>query len=182
MKYTIEQVMPTGETHEMYGTEYHIKMAEDERAFKMWYKSQPAVGQVQEGTIEDSKWGPKFKKQKQEFTAHTESNNSPKRTYGAVQADKNDGQRQGMCFNNAASFVAATLNDEKLNPADWANRVYMYAQALYSRGNLTQGKPADEPIDLNTDLKAPTQAEIDEANDKLGLNDEEAKTVNEIFG
>lgn len=49
--------------------------------------------------------------------------------------DTSDGQRQGMCFNNAAAYVAA--NSEKtLTPHQWADAVFKYASALYSKGDL----------------------------------------------
>ena len=49
--------------------------------------------------------------------------------------DNSDGQRQGMCFNNATSYVNSTV-DSNLSPAAWARQVYDYANALYALGDL----------------------------------------------
>lgn len=49
--------------------------------------------------------------------------------------DTSDGQRQGMCFNNAATYVAAK-SEETLTPHKWADAVFNYATALYSKGDL----------------------------------------------
>jgi hypothetical protein len=133
-KYTIQNFMPTGEEHETFGKEYHIKFAEDDGTFKLWYKTEPKEGQVQEGTVE----GDRFKKFKQPYSAKTATPGAaPKKTYGAVEKDKQDGQRQGMCINNAANFVNRFADKLDAFPADeWAEAVFTYANALYKLGNL----------------------------------------------
>jgi hypothetical protein len=131
-KYTIEQFLPTGEEHATFGKEYHIKFAEDAGTYKLWYKAEPKNGQVQEGTIE----GERFKKYRQPYTAKTESAAAPKKTYGAVEKDKQDGQRQGMCINNAANYLASKPNIEFVRPDTWAGAVHAYAKALYDLGDL----------------------------------------------
>lgn len=51
--------------------------------------------------------------------------------------DNSDGQRQGMCFNNAANYITASTPPERMLEADmWAKHVYNYANALYKLGDL----------------------------------------------
>lgn len=141
--YTVANVMPTGQTSPKFGDEYYVKFAESEETFKVWRtaKNKPVEGAVWEGTIE----GDKFKKAPF-VSSHTESGATAKRTYGAIQADKGDGMRQGMCINNAANYVNATQGD-KLEAEDWANMVHAFAQALYNKGNLTQTPEGVEVTD-----------------------------------
>lgn len=155
MKYTISQVMPTGESSDMYGTEYHIKFNEDAGTYKLWYKTEPQQGQEQEGEIVDGK----FKKAKKEWNGATDSGKSYKKPYAAVQADKNDGQRQGMCINNAANQIlkAQEIQGKVLGADVWAGAVYEYAQALYAKGDLKAPETTEEglPIIDVTDKDAP---------------------------
>lgn len=131
-KYTIATAMPTGKNSPTYGVEYYIKFAESEETFKLWYKTPPTEGQVQEGEID----GWKFKKVKKEFISNeTKTGEKPKRTYGAVEKDKQDGMRQGMCFNNAAAYVNSQTADPQVAEV-WANTVWQYARALYVLGDL----------------------------------------------
>ena len=136
-KYTIQTAIPTGKTDQMYGTEFHVKFAENEGTFKLWYKSPPTEGQVQEGDID----GWKFKKAKKEWSGNQSQTDSPRaETQSApfvkkVWKDNSDGMRQGMCFNNASNYVEA-ISPEPLAPADWARAVKAYAQALYLLGDL----------------------------------------------
>lgn len=54
--------------------------------------------------------------------------------------DNSDGQRQGMCFNNAAAYLNANvLPNKMLSPNEWAKAVYSYALALYNKGDLIGG-------------------------------------------
>lgn len=142
-KYTIQNVMPTGESHDMYGTEYYVKFAESEETFKLWYKTKPEEGQEVEGDID----GSKFKKAKKEFVSNQTrtGQSAPRQTYSAIQKDKNDGQRQGMCFNNASSYVEA-ISPSPLPPKQWASAVKEYAQALYNLGDLTFNEPGELPV------------------------------------
>jgi hypothetical protein len=129
MTYTISTILPAGETHEMYGTKYVVKFAEDAQTYELWFKKQPDVGSTLEGTIE----GGKFKKEKKAWDGGAKQ--PYKKPFGAVQADKNDGQRQGMCINNAAQFVLAK-SEKTLTPSEWADAVFKYATALYSKGDM----------------------------------------------
>lgn len=157
-KYTVQNVLKTGKTSPKYGTEFYVKFAESPETVTVWRtdKNTPAEGQEWEGTIE----GNKFVK-KPFVSGQTESGAKPKRTFGAIQADKNDGQRQGMCINNAANFVNGYLlkQDETVTPQEWAEMVHVHAQALYALGNLdgeaqqqTDGT-TEEVTDLAADVK-----------------------------
>lgn len=146
-KYTIQTAIPTGKSSPMYGTEFHVKFAENEGTFKLWYKTPPTEGQVQEGTID----GWKFKKAKKEWNGNEGGGSAtpdaePVQSKPAYQKpaykDNSDGMRQGMCFNNAANYVnALTL---ELTEEDWAKTVYGYANALYLLGDLGKEKPVQE--------------------------------------
>lgn len=64
--------------------------------------------------------------------------------------DNSDGQRQGMCFNNAAAYLNYVADPGKaLTPNKWAAAVWTYAQALYQRGDLnkTHEDNLDTPVD-----------------------------------
>lgn len=157
-KYTIQTAIPTGKQSPMYGTEFHVKFAENEGTFKLWYKTPPTEGQVQEGDID----GWKFKKAKKEWDGNsggdassasaTAPSTGGKPAYQPrVYKDNSDGMRQGMCFNNAANYVEA-ISPEPLAPAAWAKAVYAYAQALYLLGDLaveaTVVPPAEQPKEV----------------------------------
>ena len=169
-KFTIQTVIPTGKSDPMYGTEFHVKFAENEGTFKLWYKTPPTEGQVQEGDID----GWKFKKAKKEWDGNSgggaSSASAPPSTTSKpayqprVYKDNSDGMRQGMCFNNAANYVEA-ISPEPLAPADWARAVKAYAQALYLLGDLA----AEEVVPPTEQVTEVTVAEA-------------PKTVQEIFG
>lgn len=147
-KYTIENSMPTGKTHDMYGTEYQVKFHQNEGTFKLWYKQAPTVGQEQEGTID----GWKFTKAKKEYTpAPTGESKSaeivqkPKPAYaGKTFKDNSDGMRQGMCFNNASNYVNAISSGTSLTPKQWSKSVFGYAKELYDLGDLNQEAPKED--------------------------------------
>ena len=63
-----------------------------------------------------------------------------------MKKDNSDGMKQGMCFNNAAQYVAS-ISPEPLSPNDWAKAVYAYAQSLYSMSDLNQ--PTTEEKDIS---------------------------------
>jgi len=133
-QFQIQNVMPTGKTHNTYGTEYYVKFVESEDTFKLWFKTPPKEGDKIEGHID----GSNFKKAKKTFTSgQTDSGRPAKRTYGAVEADKQDGQRQGMCFNNAAQYVT-DHSSSIVEPDVWAQTVWKYAKALYDLGDLNK--------------------------------------------
>ncbi|CAB4182619.1 hypothetical protein UFOVP1439_32 [uncultured Caudovirales phage] len=171
-KYTIQTVMPTGQVSPMYGTEFHVKFAENEGTFKLWYKTAPAEGQVQEGTID----GWKFKKAKKEWDSNASSNaggagsasaqSSTTSTGNKYQKptykDNSDGMRKGMAINNAATYVNL-ISPEPLAPKDWAKAVTAYARELYLVSELDTEMPAEEPV-------------------KEVLVTEVPKSVQEVFG
>lgn len=153
-EFVVEQVMATGEDHPTYGTEYYVKFENIPDRFKLWYKNEPAVGFVQAGNIENGK----FKKEKKELVPGqsnvTERGHTvPKKTYAATNADRGDGMRQGMCFNNAATYVAQLLATGKktAGPNEWASTVHAYAEALYQQGDLKEA-PEDVAVEDNSDF------------------------------
>ena len=147
-KYTVQTAIPTGKSDPTFGTEYHVKFTENEGTFKLWYKTAPTEGQVQEGTID----GWKFKKAKKEWNPQASPQSSgtaktPTARGARPFKDNSDGMRQGMCFNNASNYVQA-VSPEPLNPKDWAKAVKSYAQALYLLGDLAaEEAPEELPIE-----------------------------------
>jgi hypothetical protein len=137
-KYTIATAMPTGKTSPMFGTEYHVKFAENEGTFKLWYKTEPKQGQEQEGTID----GWKFTKKKFDPNAQQVSSATTSKPW-APKRDNSDGMRQGMCINNAANFVNA-LGVAEMSDTDWAKMVHDYATALDRLGDLSMESSIDE--------------------------------------
>jgi len=133
--YTVEQVLPTGKTHNTYGQEYQVKFAENEASFKLWFQKVPEVGNKIDGTID----GWKFKKAPRDQQSPQQQASRPQ-----YKADpKGDGMRQGMCVNNAANFVTA-VKDPTLTPAQWAKEVWTHAKALYDLGDLDQELPVED--------------------------------------
>ena len=156
-KYTVQTAMPTGQQSPQFGTEFHVKFAESEQTFKLWYKNPPTQGQEVYGTID----GWKFKKEKKEWNP---SSNSAPAAQGAPSTqgtssgftrsrDNSDGQRQGMCINNAAAFVNNNAPNG-IEAKDWAKMVHAYATALYRLGDLTK-----EDVVADVDTSAPITIE-----------------------
>lgn len=145
--YTVQNVMPTGKSHATYGTEYYVKFVESEDTFTLWFKTVPKAGDKIDGTIN----GNKFTKKKKEFVSgQTKTGTPAKRTYGAIQADRGDGMRQGMCFNNAAQYVSDHSSAIE-NPEVWAKTVFTYAKALYDLGDLNQESEPQTSAELLKD-------------------------------
>lgn len=139
-KYTVESVMPTGKSHETFGTEFHVKFNENQGSFKLWYKNPPTPGQEQYGTIN----GWKFTKAKREdvpqggSVSPVTSSATPAAepvAYKSKYKDNSDGMRKGMAINNAATYVNAAT-PEPLSPEKWAQTVSSYAKALYDVSEL----------------------------------------------
>lgn len=122
---TIKQVMPTGDTHEKYGKEYHIQFAEVDTPVKKWSTKELAAGDILYGEVKDGKFVKDEYKPTPGFKAGERKRENEART---------DGMRQGMCMNNAANYVAQMFPD--LKEKEWAKKVWGYANALYSLGDL----------------------------------------------
>lgn len=140
--FTVKSVMPTGKNHATYGTEFYVQFNETEQAFPLWFKSQPDVGTTVDGEIVAGK----FKKIKKEYTPQAEG--APTSAAPAAKPawkDNSDGMRQGMCFNNAANYVATLEFEKALTDSEWATTVFAYAQALYRMGDLTQAPAGSQP-------------------------------------
>lgn len=142
-KYIIYQAQATGNSHQTYGNEYYVKFEGDDQTYKLWYQKEPTPGQEQYGTISD---GWKFKKaSKQELEAAGQQPAAPKfLASNPNKRDNSDGQRQGMCINNAANYVNEL---GEFTTTEWATRVHAYASALYALGDLT-AEPAVTEVPL----------------------------------
>lgn len=125
--YTVQNAMKSGKNSDTYGEEYYVKFVESEQTFPLWFKKDP-TGQKINGSIE----GSKFKKDK--TPPPDEKPTSAPSSRGRYDSD---GQRQGMCINNAANYVNSCAT-EIVTPEKWASTVYGYANALYALGDLGQ--------------------------------------------
>lgn len=93
-----------------------------------------------------------------------------RKTYGGSPSkDNSDGQRQGMCINNASNYVNSQSKD--YTPVQWAERVWRYANALYSLGDLHKPSPSEGLI------KATQPEDTTPDEDQLDLSE-----INKIFG
>lgn len=125
-KLTIKQVMATGEESEKYGKAYHVQFEENDTPVTKWSMKELKVGDNLYGEVKDGK----FVKDPYNPSAGQKQFESKKNNDA-----RNDGQRQGMCINNAATYVAQ-FSPEKLSATDWAKEVHKYASALYAIGDL----------------------------------------------
>lgn len=139
MNYTVESFAPTGKVDPTYGTEYIVKFNEDPRQVKLSRKKEVVVGQQENGTISDSPYGARFKK---DPFVPGQSSPSPSQTPAQtpVFSGGSDGARQGMCINNAANYVNA--NPVAYTADVWAENVHKFASALYALGDLTAEEPS----------------------------------------
>jgi hypothetical protein len=90
--------------------------------------------------------------------------------------DNSDGQRQGMCFNNAANYVNSRKDSDNYTAEQWAEWVHKYANALYKLGDLggeTSSPKVSKPWQVNTkDPKAKFWPSENE-----GISDDEAASL-----
>lgn len=95
----------------------------------------PQVGDELYGNIEQTEYGQKFKSESKPFAG-----GGQKREYH----DNSDGQRQGMCINNAANFVNSMVSAD-IQAHEWAEMVHSFATELYKLGDLDgQAAEADD--------------------------------------
>lgn len=132
MKYTVRQATATGKTDSKYGSEYIVHFNEDDREVRLSKKDPVEAGQEFNGEIKTNAYGAYFKKDPFVPGAQTATSSST----GAPKYQNNsDGQRQGMCINNAAAFVNSQATD-LVDPKTWAKTVHLYADELYKLGDL----------------------------------------------
>jgi hypothetical protein len=143
--YTVQNAMGTGKKTKPFengkqASEYYVKFVESEQTFPVWFIDAPNVGTKIEGTINGSKFE---KAKKPQATAGTPT--SAPNSRGRYDSD---GQRQGMCINNAANYVSEH-STAIVAPETWAKTVYEYANALYLLGDLgKEPAPAESTGEL----------------------------------
>lgn len=126
--YTIEAVSPKQRNWQAHGKDfisYYVRFRGDEdpvEISKLADSPAPKEGDVVYGNVTENAYGKKFKSEKKPFGGRP---------------DNSDGMRQGMCFNNAAAYVTEK-SDKKLSPQEWADAVFAYAEALYTKGDLVK--------------------------------------------
>lgn len=140
---TIKSVKPMGEYSEQYGQTFWGYVEE----YEMPVRFSKKLRAIADGTIISAESGAVKEGSKGQYmqlsginiggAVHGQTNfteaytTPPKKTY----VDNSDGQRQGMCINNAANFINAT--EGPMKPSEWAKKVHDYAAALYTLGDLT---------------------------------------------
>lgn len=142
--------MPTGKTSPKYGKEYYVQLEGNEDSFVLWFqdKNKPEVGKSLEGTIE----GSKFTKEKKEWKLQEDGNSdgqsgtSPRQARSFSKKDNSDGQRQGMCLNNAANYVNTLEFKQALTNREWSDLVHSYATSLYALGDLKAPEITPETV------------------------------------
>lgn len=168
MKYTVRQATATGKVDEKYGAEYIVHFNEDDREVKMSRQKAIEVGQEENGTIMENKFGAYFKKDPYNPDL-SQGANPVKKEWTPMKRDNSDGMRQGMCINNAANQVAAAqkVTGKVLGTDVWADVVFEYAQALYAKGDLKMPETLgtidleDIPvIDVNADTAPSTVKDL----------------------
>lgn len=141
--YTIQQTMPTGKSHEKFGSEYQVKFVESEQTFALWFKKEPQPNDTIDGEIN----GNRFKKVRKEWNPDQKPA-APAKQYNN---SREDGMRQGMAINNAAQYVAA-ISPEPLKPSEWARAVSQYARALYDASDLNAQPEASQDVKSVKDI------------------------------
>lgn len=149
--FTVKTATPTGKNDPTYGAEYLVQFEEDTRTVKMSRKTVPQPGGVENGQIIDGKYGAYFKKDPFQPTPGGGAVNPVEKKWTPVKRDNSDGQRQGMCLNNAANYVNTLQFDNALTDREWAQLVHSYATALYRMGDLKDAD--DQPAVTETTLE-----------------------------
>lgn len=163
MIYTVADVEKANEPADpTYGQKYYVRFEGQEQSVQVSRKSDPQIGEEMDGTIKEGR----FKKTPKPYTP-----GAPQQRYdGPKRADNSDGQRQGMCINNASAYVLYRSEhaQKPLDPKEWATTVAAYANELYKLGDL-EGTTFDEvtPEALSEAIKPITEG---------------PKHVQEIFG
>lgn len=131
MQYTVKAVANTGTVDPKYGTKYLVQFNEYQGDVSVSRKDAINVGDVFNGEVKVNSYGAYFKKDPTPVSM--EIADKAKSYKPGKQAS--DGQRQGMCLNNAANYVSQH-GTKIMTPDEWADTVHSYAEALYNKGDL----------------------------------------------
>lgn len=146
MKYTLSSFQNTGQDkngNSKLSATFNDENGNTQNNVYWAVKNPPTIGQQYDGTIEQGQYGPRFKRtfdqQQGVGSAYPAAT-----TYGSK--SNNDGQRQGMCINNASAYITAT-GTELLPPESFAEQVKIYAQELYKIDLTADTVATDVPSD-----------------------------------
>lgn len=139
MKLTIKEFQATGVSHPTFGDEYMVEFIEHATPVKMSRKTLPVVGEEVYGEIKTNSYGAYFKKDDMQPTASGQSVDVGHKAWSPMKKDNSDGQRQGMCINNAANYI--NTQGKLLTADEWAKAVHSYGSALYRLGDLSMEQP-----------------------------------------
>lgn len=145
------------------------------------HEGETYYGEIKDATSKAGRTYLRFYKQQNPNTAPAVGGNST----GSGWKDNSDGQRQGMCFNNATLFVNMMLgkSDVAATPEEWADMVYGHAQELYKKGDLTPKQPeqVQMPTSQSQSLSQQYRERRAEASDTVyPLNEEEPINLDNI--
>jgi hypothetical protein len=151
--FTVDRVQATGKSDPKFGEEFYVKFTESESTYPLWFKKVPTQGQTIDGDIIDGKfkktkkeWNPNPQNPQSSVVATQDAPSAPR--YTPYKKDNSDGQRQGMCINNAAAYIAATSGEERYVDGEaWAKEVHAFATALYQLGDLSS-EPKEQEENL----------------------------------
>jgi hypothetical protein len=147
--YTVKGTMPTGKSHDQFGTEFYVQFEEMSDTPALWFKKNlPSPGDTLDLKQENGKW----KKVKKEWNTHSPSSSeqssdssSQPSSRRSPYKDNSEGMRVGMCINNAANYVNSLEFPQALTDAEWAETVVAYAKALFVRSEFHQ-EATDQPV------------------------------------
>jgi hypothetical protein len=141
---TIDKIKDSGKVDNFGNHKCYISLTghEDEVTYTDVYaafKDLPTEGTIRYGSVQDGEYGQRFKSAQvpdgvQRPAGMTSAAKSaPQSASKAPQGTSynQDGARQGMAINNAATYVIAQLNGDRLSPEDFASEIQEYAKAIY---------------------------------------------------
>lgn len=139
-----------------------------------WVIGQKYYGEVKQETSKAGNSYNRFHRLTRPDAPPTTTPSSSSTTNRPPYKDNSDGQRQGMCFNNAATFVSnhVELLTQVSRPAaeHWAKIVYEYANALYLMGDLGKQSPGsyqEDKLDAEFESMMQKQREAIDPTDEL---------------
>lgn len=148
-EYTVKAAMPTGKTEKKFGSaEYYVQFEEIEDTAALYFMKPPEVGEKLELEKVKGQW----KKVKKEYKPSDKTSATPPATTAksypsrSTYKDNSDGQRQGMCINNATAYVNTLEFKKALTDREWAELVHSYATSLYVLGDLKPNEITAETV------------------------------------
>lgn len=140
------------------------------------HEGESYYGEIKDAVSKAGKPYLRFYKQQNPQQAGTPTGN------GTGWKDNSDGQRQGMCFNNATLFVNMMLqkSDTAVSPEEWAEMVRAHAKALYLRVDLAEAAQKATPEATPSLSQQYKERKTVAADTVFPLNEEEPINLDDI--